>query len=195
MKDDGYRTWEVLKQLGIGFNDGTFNAIHTFPGGLSYYDVETAYFDAYDPTDVRRVQPLIDRALSGDWHATGRRKVGDDKLPLKREVIRSEFWEFLQVDVIADSASGGGIEFVGLRWHLCPPPEREKKTIVAKKECIGWLFEIMKHPRTTTVPQLQSEAQHKFPDLSARTFRRALSEVKGKNTIHPSWRKSGPLSS
>ena len=59
--------------------------------------------DDNDPTGVR---PLIDRVLSGDWHATGRRKAGDGKLPLKREVIRPEFWEFLQVDVIADSASG-----------------------------------------------------------------------------------------
>ncbi len=193
--DEGLRTWKALELATWDApiaHDGGFEAVNTFPGGLSYYDPSVTARGRRGPRGVR---PLIDRAIAGDWHATGRRKIGDGRRPSKPDVISPDTWEYLILDVDTDSASGGGLELVGLRWHLCPPPEREKKTIVAKKECIGWLFEIMKHPRTTTVPQLQSEAQHKFPNLSARTFRRALSEVKGKNTIHPSWRKSGPLSS
>ena len=72
------------------------------------------YFDGEDPTG--RVRPLIDRALNGEWRATGRRTTDDGEPPLDPEAIPADWWEFLVLDVGTDSASGGGIEIVGLRW-------------------------------------------------------------------------------
>ncbi len=82
----------------------------------------------------------------------------------------------------------------GTRRRPFKSDREERKTIVAEKECGGWLIEIMKQPRSKLVPELQSEADEKFHGLGTRAFQRALLRAKNTKTTDPTWRKSGPPS-
>ncbi len=108
---DGLRTWEALK-LVTGFG---------FPGGVGYYDSE-------DPQAHTR--PLTDRAANGDYHATGYRVSHDGKRPSGTNVVPPEDWRILILDPNTDSAAGGGIEYVGLRWYNCPPPKAAENPVL-----------------------------------------------------------------
>lgn len=174
----GYETWQALKCLPTSF---------VFPGGLQFYDMDSGVSN-----DVRE---LITLAVNGNWHATGRRKIGDGTSPSKPEVIPPESWEYLILDIDTGTASGGGIEFVGLRWHNSPPPQPTKMTIAEEASCTVWLTEKMKQPRNATVTKLHNEASIKFTGLSDRAFKRAMINAKKNNTIDPTWKTSGPIRS
>ena len=156
-----YETWQALKQLPSSF---------VFPGGLVHIDP-----DSGGRSDI---QELITLAVYGNWHATGRRKKGDGMSPSKPEVIPPDSWEYLILDIDTGTASGGGIEFVGLRWCNSPPPQPIKMTSAAENTCVDWLIEKMKQPRNATTDKLQDEAVIKFNNLSNKAFRRALAAAK-----------------
>ena len=114
MSNSGWRTHEALR-LATGFGYLGFGE----PVRLSDGDR-----DRHDPGGDRA---LIDRLIDGAWHATGRRVQGEGKPPSKPKPIPSDWWEFLILEVDTDSASGGGIKFVGLRFFSGapePPPRK-----------------------------------------------------------------------
>ena len=121
--DKGMRYWGALKLI----------AGARFVEGLSPWD------------DGSEVGPLIDRLVNGDWHATGRPVIGKGKEPSAPAVIRADLWEFLKIYPEKDSAAGGGVEFVGVRFHSGGPPDNARGRRSGEKplkvQCIDWARE------------------------------------------------------
>ncbi len=124
------------------------------------------------------------------WSAMGRRVPVDP--PAGRERIQPDLWDFLDIDLDNNSASGGGLEYAGLLFFEAKP--EAKKTIKAENGCREWLIEVMQGERKLE-RQLWGEAEERFPGLSDKAFKRAFREAKGEPTTHESWRKRGPIKS
>ncbi len=182
MHDDNYRTHEALR-LAIGFGYLGFGA----PVRLSDHDR-----DLHDPTGVRA---LIDRALDGAWHATGRRVVRDAS-PSRREVVPADWWEFLILDVTTDSAASDEVKFVGLRWHRGAPTPPAKQTAHSEGICRKWLTELMAtSDKTKNKDQYRAEAKELYRGkLSDKAFKRAWEQAVGSEHTRGSWKKAGPVS-
>ena len=167
----GYRFWEAMKLISGA----------PFPGGLSPWN------------DGSEDGPLRHRLVNGDWHATGRRVRGQGKDPSKRDVIPADDWEVLRINPDMDSAAGGSVEFVGMRFHPGAPSAPVKPTAKAESDCRKWLIETLKRPRTVTKEDLKAQAMNEsFPGLSGKAFDRAWKSARSEPTTHDSWRR-GPV--
>ena len=174
MSDGALRIHEALK-LAIGFG---------YPGGLTYYD----------ELDPHGVGPLLYRLSDGAWHATGRREHGVNAPPAKREVIPTDWWEFLIPEADSDSATGGGMKFCAIRIHRGSPSTPAKKTIAAETGCLQWLTDVMaKTEKTKTKDGYRDEATNRFEGrLAGKAFTRAWAAAVETTPAGSTWRKRGP---
>ena len=79
---------------------------------------EGQYFGQYRHRHLPR-RPLIEALIAGTWHATGRR-VPATSPP---EPIPTDLWGFLKIDYEANTASGGGLEYVDLWVQEAEPAD------------------------------------------------------------------------
>ena len=169
----GYRYWEAMKLISGA----------PFPGGLSPWN------------DGSEDGALRHRLVNGDWHATGRRVRGQGKDPAKREVIPTDLWEVLRIDPDNDTAAGGGLEFVGTRFHPGAPPQPPaKSTVKGRADCLDWLIEEFKTPKKRYKTDYEADALNgRFPGLKERQFRELWRDAMNAPTTDSSWKKRGSL--
>jgi hypothetical protein len=158
-------------------------ALERFPGGISYYDGRLGR------EVCGQAESLIDRLRDGSWRATG--FLAPVSPQPRRENVPARCWEFLRLDIRTDTAAGGGLEYVGLRFHESEPAPR--LTAPAEERCREWLVETMQAPKTKTRDQLLAGAG--IEGLSDKAFLRAWADATKLPTTHPSWRKPGPVRS
>ena len=190
---DGLTAWEVIWLLFPESEYGSNqSALALWPGGVAWIDDKY-----YNKNSGEIVWPgsvmllFLDLLREGLWYATGRLVPVD---PSKgREHLQLDLWDILGIDLDDNTASGGGLEYVGLRFYETKP--KAKKTKRAETQCREWLIELMKAERKTTMSQILEEANEKIPGLSDNAFGRAWKFAKDQPTTHKSWQSRGPIKS
>ena len=173
---------------------------HQGPGLWGFGDRHPNEIEFMDP---REIQPFYEWLTDGVWHATGRRVTDKGIGPSNPEIIPPDWWEFLILDFHVSSASGGGVEFVGVRIFDGPLPAPVESAAPvrssgkARADCGKWLVEELKHPRTqaNTKEKLKDVALQQFSGLSVRSFAAAWKDAKDAATTNPDWHKRGPAPS
>ncbi len=190
---DGLTAWAALQVLGpVPERSDSSSKLSKFkpevrPAPRTWVD---AMHD-YNLLWTLRVSRFTDLLRKGSWHAKGFRAPVEPTA--RRERIPPEKWEILSIDLDDNSASGGGIEYVGLRFFEAKPGA--KKTKKAENQCCEWLVEVMKAKRRKVLSQLKEEAGQKIPGLSDKAFKRAWKFAKDQPTTHESWQPRGPIPS
>ncbi len=102
---DGLTAWQALRQLfpepGPG-EPGFFSDLY------DHHDLEDVLWPGYAITDFRTL------LRGGAWFARGRRVPVDPSAG--RERIQPDLWDILDIDPDKNSASGGGLEYAGMRF-------------------------------------------------------------------------------
>ena len=161
---------------------GKFVRCHGFPGGLSYYDIES------DGVVTPGLSGLVDSLTEGSWYATG--YTAPMTSSAVRERIPAHLWEVLKIEP-GGIASGGGLEYAGLRFfEFTPAPLYTGK---AGTDCERWLIDMMSRPGRRLKDDVMTDALTQFPGLSETAFRQAWEEARKEPTTRPEWRKTGPL--
>ena len=177
----GLTAWDAVYYLSDGVSPMAKSDLELWFGGTAWVNVE------YD-TNFHR--SLLGRLRKETWYETG--YCLPRKLPSKREPIPADVWCAPTFNPRAGTVSGGGLKFVGVRFHeaetAAPDPSAGAVT-----KCRKWLVELMMDRRTKTVPQLQDEAGQ-F-GVSGAGFKRALRHAKEQSTTHESWHRPGPTGS
>ena len=118
---DGLTAWEAIRLLSSepGRDPLEFSPDHQlFAGGVTYVDRE---YDTRFRPEARLLDRLVDRA----WYAMGLRLTFEPND--QPEHIPAHLWDVLDLDPDANTASGGGLEYVRLRFYegdgIIEPPE------------------------------------------------------------------------
>ena len=81
-------------------------------GGTTWVDAE--YNEKYGEV-FAGPQPLLDKLANGAWYARGYREPVEPSS--KEERVQVKLWRVLNLDVEANTASGGGLKYVGLLFY------------------------------------------------------------------------------
>ena len=146
-----------------------------------------AFDDAYEDYIERR---LFHTLANGAWRATGYRLPGGE-----REEIPPNYWSFLNIDFMENTASRGEFEFVGLRLH----ENKAKPRLIsgAEDKCFMHLAELMRAKKIKgrggyhTKVGYRTKMRADIKGLSGKAFDRAWKKAVHEPTSHPTWGQPG----
>ena len=149
---DGLTAWEAIR---LWFPEPERDPLKPFPGGLAYYDMEC------DPRLRPEVLWLVDWLSDEACYAMGlRTPVEPSKQP---EHIPAHLWDILALDPDANTASGGGLEYVRVRFY---EGEYERRLTAAPSPYASDpLAGKADRPREAGRPSLKLEIEAAYQDL------------------------------
>ena len=130
--------------------------------------------------DKQLLKPLVNSLLDGSWHATGYESPVKSRQPKR---VPQDFWNFLVLDPDADTAKGGGKEFVGLQFFETTTPNLKSRSD-AQGKCEVWIRNLDEPP--TDKAACREEALAAIEGLSGRAFDRAWG-----NAAPADWKEPG----
>ncbi|HEV8335948.1 MAG TPA: hypothetical protein VGR67_06000, partial [Candidatus Polarisedimenticolia bacterium] len=139
------------------------------------------YMNAYSDLDRRLTSELLEKLKSGELSATGYFKGQPPQAGIS--LIPSQLWESLKPSFLKSTASGGGVEIVGIRVF-----ENQPQTIKKEKDLQRWFKQkVTSNYRPSSKQRMFAEAQVAFGgELSERALHRTW-----KNNAPESWKRPG----
>ena len=128
---DGLTAWEALELLfpepepepEAKSETMIKSDLELWSGGTTWVDAEYDERLGFRPN--LNVPSFLDLLQEGSWYGTGFRVPVDPTLP--RERIKPDLWDILGIDPDNNTASGGGLEYSGLRFYEESPRKRKPR--------------------------------------------------------------------
>ena len=163
---DGLTAWEAIRLLSP---EPGRDPLEFFPGDQLFAGAATWVDRAYD-TRLRPEARLLDRLADRAWYAMGLRKPFEPND--QPEHIPAHLWDVLDLHLDANVASGGGLEYHGLRFYesegIVKPPEpaeAERRQIDRRQRTRNVEAEALLENRINAV---KAKAKNKWPDPQSR---------------------------
>jgi len=175
--------WEELERLGATMRSAFNEKMEAILKRDFSIDQSKSirYWNAYSELDRRLTSELLERLKSGELTATGYFKGQPPQAGIS--LIPSQLWESLKPSFFKSTASGGGVEIVGIRVF-----ENQPQTIKKEKDLQRWFKQkVTSNYRPSSKQKMFAEAQVAFGgELSERALHRTW-----KNIAPESWKRPG----
>ena len=192
MTGNGLTAWEALIAMGVIVKDDKPSARTRWEAGSRrgtppiFAGRRVSNGRWTDEYNENLWTPLYEALKDGAWYATGYLAPMTPKS--RRERIESRLWGILRKVPEEESAKADELKYTRVRYF---ETERDAAYLDARAQCLRWLEEQMREPRSQNKDLYMDEALAKFSGLTQSAFNKAWPEAK-KKLHHESWDRPGP---